>query len=69
MNWNDIAKLTKEKPLLQEQLFTRGFLMTNEKQDELAYPFFGKWNHYIFENYNFYIHPKQVAFITKSEKD
>ena len=67
MNRDAIAKLTNEKPFLQEHLFARGFLMTNVQQDESAYPFYNSWTHRTFGKYHFYVHPKQSAIFAKSE--
>lgn len=67
MNRDAIVKLTKEKPFLQEHLFTRGFLLTNVQQDESAYPFYNYWNHHIFGKYHVYVHPKQSAFFAESD--
>jgi len=68
VNCEAIVELAKEKPFLQEHLFTRGFLMTDVQQDESGYPFYNRWKHHTLGNYHFYVHPKQTAFFAKSEK-
>lgn len=63
-----MEKLLNEKPHLREYLFVRGFLMTSRQFDESEYPFYGNWNHSIFEGFHFYIHNKMKGHFAKGEQ-
>lgn len=62
INANDyrskIETIMEEKPHLRRHLFARGFMMTDEEQNEADYPFYGAWKHALVNGYHFYVHPE-----------
>lgn len=55
----DVNEVLKEHPQMQEKLYIRGFLASDEDIDQSKAPFIDKW---IFDhagNVNFYVHPQQ----------
>lgn len=57
-----IQEMLERNPDLRENLFIRGFLVTEEAQNESGYPFYGAWIHHKWNQYHVYIHPAQTFY-------
>lgn len=63
----NIKKVLEENPDLQEQLFMRGYLITEGKRYDVdKFPFYGKWKETEIDGYFVYVHQKQ-HFVMQSE--
>ena len=62
-----MKELLDNYPQLQGKLYVRGFLLSDGKEDQSDYPFFGKWEPIGFGDMRFLVHPLQHAFV--EEKD
>ena len=59
-----MEKLLDENRNMQDYLYTRGFLITNDANiKEDGYPFYGNWNCEKVKGFCFYIHNKQKIHI------
>ncbi len=66
---DQVKKVIKEHPELEEKLYCRGFLISNCEDINLTeYPFYGNWNRKIISNYNgrnicLYTHYQENGFV------
>ena len=59
----EFKKMMESRPDLQKYLFIRGFLLTDEKVDLSAFPFYGHWNATPIGSYTAYTHELQKASV------
>ena len=57
MGKKEMEQLLEERPDLRQELFIRGFLVTDQSPDPENYPFYGQWNVSEHAGYRFYTHP------------
>lgn len=61
-NKNEIIALLEKYPEYRDDIFKRGFLITNDDIDENQYPFYGVWKVINVNTYKIYIHKKQNIY-------
>lgn len=55
------------QPELQEELYIRGFLLTDASTDPAEYPFYGKWKERDVGPYRLLVHPKSSCHVFERE--
>lgn len=63
MNTCDIKNIMSDNSKLRDKLFTRGFFFTDDKVDDIDYPFYGLWKKEIISDYTLMVSPKQKYYI------
>lgn len=66
---DQIQKILKENPELQDKLYARGFLFTNDSINPDEYPFYGLWKTKKVGTYSIFVSPKQTYYICKNNEN
>ena len=64
---SELKKLLDERPDLQQYLFCRGFLVTDDEIDITGYPFYGNWNRTHVGSLWVYVHKLQKLTVCEEE--
>ncbi|MDD5923654.1 MAG: hypothetical protein PUC88_02560 [Clostridia bacterium] len=62
-----VRNIVNKNESLRQKLFYEGFIFTDKKVDETAYPFYGMWKNYYYKDYTLLVSPRQRFYVKEAE--
>ena len=66
MDRTELLDLLERHPQLEDKLYCRGFLLTEQPECEGRLLFLKRWQRFVFGGAQIYVHPRQTAFVCGS---